>query len=90
MQYSSNCVDSTTIALWRKQTNSKLRSEIGRKLRRIKGAKHANASMLAQGRVLCSEANEAHKRNAAARREAKARDAETKAWRSSSTDMTGV
>jgi len=45
------------------------------KMRRQKGAKHAHASILAAGRKLCAEANEARRRNCAARREAKKRAA---------------
>jgi hypothetical protein len=66
-----------------------------RKMLRIKGARHAHKTILAQGRKLCAEANEARRRNAAARREAKAKQAKLtelhgEAWRVGSADMSGI
>jgi hypothetical protein len=61
-----------------------------RKMLRIKGARHGHATILAQGRKLCVEANEARRRNAAARREAKLKDQQGKAWRSSTSEITGI
>ena len=65
--------------------------KVGFKMLATKGARHAHASILAQGRKLCAEAIAARKRNAAARRLAKQQDAELgRQWRSSSTDLTGI
>jgi hypothetical protein len=69
----------------------RMRNGFARKMNRAKGARHAHASILAQGRKLCAEAIAARKRNAAARRLAKQQDAELgRQWRSSSTDLTGI
>jgi hypothetical protein len=84
-------LDSYTIATWRKQTDPKLRSLIGKRLRAIKRAKLSNASQLAAGKVLCAEALAAKMANYHARQAAKQADVSLgKQWRSQSTDMTGV
>jgi len=69
----SRSIIAGTLAAW-KASAFQLTREKAQKMRRQKGAKHANAKMLAAGRKLCAEANEARRRNCAARREAKKRE----------------